>query len=54
VSSVNEIKDVIRTSRQKVAHGFDRFALGGVDDIGRPESPGRIEPLLLDVNHHDP
>jgi hypothetical protein len=45
---------VIRTCWQKVAHGFDRFALRRVDDIRRPESSGCVESLLLDVDHEDP
>src|SRR6185295_6585598 len=45
---------VIGTPWQKVAHGFDRFAPRGVDDIGCPESSGRVESLLLDVDHNDP
>ncbi len=50
----HEIKDVIRTSWQKIAHGFDRLVRRGVDDIRRPESSGRVESFLLDVDHDDP
>ena len=29
---------MIGASRQKIADGFDRLGLGGVDDVGRAES----------------
>jgi hypothetical protein len=43
----HEIKDVISASWQKVAHGFNRFVLRGVDNIGRPESSGRVPQAAL-------
>src|SRR6266849_5438480 len=44
---------MIRSFRQKVAHGLDRFSLGGVNDVGGPESSGLVESLRLDVDDDD-
>src|SRR4029453_9580269 len=49
----HEVKAVIRTSWQKVAHGFHRFCMRGVDNISRTESLGCVESLLLEVDDND-
>jgi hypothetical protein len=50
----DEVEDVVGPSRQEVADGLDGFGLRGVDDIGRAESAGGIESLVLDVDDDDP
>src|SRR6202035_1832424 len=50
----NEIEDVIGASWQKTADGLDRVGLRGVNDIGRTKSFCSLQPLRLNVDHHDP
>ena len=45
---------MIGTSPQKVANSLNRLCFCRVDDVGRPESSGGVEPRLLDVDHNDP
>jgi hypothetical protein len=49
-----KVKNMICPVRQKIADGLDGIYLRGVYDVRGAESPGRVEPLRLDVDDNDP
>ena len=45
---------MVRAPGEETTDGFDRLGFCGINDVGRAEPLGRLKPLWLNVDDHNP